>query len=356
MPIRKLSKAEAEANKKKQQILKSAGYNVKVDGSWGPWQEEQYRKVLQKRRILRKDNKTSNANVGVLALPAAAYGASSLLEGLGVTASGTVSLPAITGALIAAPLVGGIYEHVTGNAPQLNVTPQQRQNNAYAADATRVSRPLTISRTRVGNQSRPMGEMYINPAWFRSKILSMASEDTDDSDAAQNPSWEIEDLSAFPPPQDPENEEPKDKKSNKLADKVSNIFRRKKPNNPKQPKNRNLLKKGWNVYKWSWYVPTAIDVVGNVIGAVRNPNTYSPSFPALEGRAVPARGIYNLFGRVYNPQATDSTTVTPPNNPNNPDKLKANQDTTNRYSTLDSIRAAARQASLNYLDSLESNQ
>lgn len=355
MPIRKLSKAEAEANKKKQQVLRAAGYNIKVDGSWGPWQEERYRAVLQKRRILYKNNKASNANVGVLALPAAAYGVPSLLEGLGVTASGTVSLPAVAGALIAAPLAVDIYERVTGKYPQINVTPQQRQNRVYAADATRVRRPLTISRTRVGNQSRPMGEMYINPALFRSKILSMASEDTDNSDAAQNPSWETEDLPAFPPPQDPENEEPKDKKSNKLADKVSNIFRRKKSNNPKQPKKRNLLKKGWSGYKWSWYAPAAVDVVGNIAGLVKNPDTYSPSVKALDYRTRPARAIWNGLGEFYNPQSstTDSTTVTPSNNP---DKLKANQDTTNRYSTLDSIRAAARQASLNYLDSLESNQ
>lgn len=209
MPIRKLSKAEAEANKKKQQILKSAGYNVKVDGSWGPWQEEQYRKVLQKRRILRKDNKTSNANVGVLALPAAAYGASSLLEGLGVTASGTVSLPAIAGALIAAPFAMDIYQHVTGKYPQLNVTPQQRQNNVYAADATRVRRPLTISSTRVGNQSRPMGERYVNPALTRTRSVSMASEAARDSTGTATAP---RDSTGTVPSSAPQGNKPEDKK------------------------------------------------------------------------------------------------------------------------------------------------
>ena len=34
---RKISQAEAEENKKKQQVLRTAGYNIKVDGSWGPW-------------------------------------------------------------------------------------------------------------------------------------------------------------------------------------------------------------------------------------------------------------------------------------------------------------------------------
>lgn len=32
-------------NKRKQTALKLAGYNIKVDGSWGPWQEAQYRKI-----------------------------------------------------------------------------------------------------------------------------------------------------------------------------------------------------------------------------------------------------------------------------------------------------------------------
>ena len=44
---RKISQAEAAENKKKQQVLRTAGYNIKVDGSWGPWQEKQYRKIGQ---------------------------------------------------------------------------------------------------------------------------------------------------------------------------------------------------------------------------------------------------------------------------------------------------------------------
>lgn len=37
-----------EENKKKQEFLRLNGVNVKVDGSWGPWQEEQYRKLTTK--------------------------------------------------------------------------------------------------------------------------------------------------------------------------------------------------------------------------------------------------------------------------------------------------------------------
>ena len=37
-----------ELNKKKQEFLRLNGINVKVDGSWGPWQEEQYKKLTTK--------------------------------------------------------------------------------------------------------------------------------------------------------------------------------------------------------------------------------------------------------------------------------------------------------------------
>ena len=37
-----------EQNKRKQQFLNLNGIKVKIDGSWGPWQEEQYRKLTTK--------------------------------------------------------------------------------------------------------------------------------------------------------------------------------------------------------------------------------------------------------------------------------------------------------------------
>ena len=38
MPIpKRITKEQAKANKKKQLMLRAAGYNVKVDGSWGRW-------------------------------------------------------------------------------------------------------------------------------------------------------------------------------------------------------------------------------------------------------------------------------------------------------------------------------
>ena len=39
-----------EENKRKQQFLKLNGVNVKVDGSWGPWQQQQYDKLITKEK------------------------------------------------------------------------------------------------------------------------------------------------------------------------------------------------------------------------------------------------------------------------------------------------------------------
>ena len=39
-----------EQNKRKQEFLNLNGNKVKVDGSWGPWQEEQYRKLTTKEK------------------------------------------------------------------------------------------------------------------------------------------------------------------------------------------------------------------------------------------------------------------------------------------------------------------
>ena len=49
--FKKLSREQIEINKNKQRLLNSAGYNVKVDGSWGPWQEQQYNKIMSRGRM-----------------------------------------------------------------------------------------------------------------------------------------------------------------------------------------------------------------------------------------------------------------------------------------------------------------
>lgn len=185
---KRITKEQAEANKKKQLMLRAAGYNVKVDGSWGRWQEKQYRKVMASRS---GRTQTNQANAAVLALPAAGYAAAQFLEGIGASLP-SFSLPAISGSTLAAsapialtlagPLYGA-YELATGQHHSISMTPQERQQMTFAPDATRVERPIVVSRTRVGSQSRPVGEMYLNPALTHSGTISMASEATQDSTA-----------------------------------------------------------------------------------------------------------------------------------------------------------------------------
>lgn len=209
------TKEQANENKKKQQVLRTAGYNIKVDGSWGPWQEKQYRKVTSA-----KGGKTSQANVGVMALPVAGYGIAQLLEGLGSMSPPSISLPSISApaAAMAAPvaltLAGpayGLYETITGQHHQANITPQERQAMTYAPDATRVSRPIVVSRTRVGSQSqsRPIGEMYINPALTRTRSVSMASEAARDSTGTATAP---RDSTGTVPSSAPQGNKPEDKK------------------------------------------------------------------------------------------------------------------------------------------------
>ena len=228
MPIRKISQAEAAENKKKQQVLRTAGYNIKVDGSWGPWQEKQYRKVTSAKR-----GKTSQANVGVMALPVAGYGIAQLLEGLGSISLPSISLPSISApaAAMAAPvaltLAGpayGLYETITGQHHQVNITPQERQAMTYAPDATRVSRPIVVSRTRVGSQSqsRPIGEMYINPALTRTRSVSMASEAARDSTGTATAP---RDSTGTVPSSAPQGNKPEDKKPNKIQRRKADLRR-----------------------------------------------------------------------------------------------------------------------------------
>ena len=51
------TRQQIEQNKKKQAFLNANGVKVKIDGSWGPWQQKQYNRIkstnknnFQKRR------------------------------------------------------------------------------------------------------------------------------------------------------------------------------------------------------------------------------------------------------------------------------------------------------------------
>lgn len=202
-------------NKRRQQILRDAGYDIPVDGSWGPWQEEQYRKINQKQNKI-NTGKQSKANVGVLALPAAGIGAAELLSGLGV------SLPAISGSTVATALgpalmlgsiASTIYSGATGKLTHpSNLSEADRQAMVYAPDATRVKVPIPI---RLIEEEATSEEPQSD-----TKSEGQASEEpASKSEAASEPTQ---------PAPNPQDSNPRKGFRDRLADKVADKIRGKK--------------------------------------------------------------------------------------------------------------------------------
>lgn len=308
---KRITKEQAEANKKKQQVLRQAGYNIKVDGSWGPWQEKQYRKVISN-----GGRNPNQANVGVMALPMYGYGATQLLEGLG-----SVSLPSIPSAsalAMAAPvaltLAGpayGAHELLTGKHHKIQSTPQERQAQVYASDATRVSRPIALDFPRQ-IKSGPIGERYINPILSReatrSRHLATAAETANDSVAAVPVDTVRTTAPSVPPPQEPENNEDKDKKGNsnswfKLWEGSGTSSTPKNPNFWRHVRNF-----GVRVPLYTGVAAPVIDVAGNMVSASREPEgqIHKWKWPLTSNRFSLERGAWKLFGDAYS-NPVDST-------------------------------------------------
>lgn len=202
-------------NKRRQQILRDAGYDIPVDGSWGPWQEKQYRRVSEKQN--KKQNKKWNkANAGVLAIPVAGIGAAELLSGLGV------SLPAISGSTVATALgpalmlgsiASTIYSGATGKLTHpSNLSETDRQAMVYAPDATRVKVPIPI---RLIEEEATSEEPQSD-----TKSEGQASEEpASKSEAASEPTQ---------PAPNPQDSNPKKGFRDRLADKIADKIRGKK--------------------------------------------------------------------------------------------------------------------------------
>lgn len=311
---KKLSREQIEINKNKQRALNRAGYNVKVDGSWGPWQEQQYRKVIS--RVNRNPNQ---ANVGVMALPVAGYGAAQLLEGLGSISLPSISVPSASALTMAAPvaltLAGpayGMYERVTGKYPKIaSLTPQERQSQVYAPDATKVSRPIALDFPRKV-KSGPIGERYINPilsrAASRSRQLATGTTKTDSGDNVQE---FLEGLlqaisrntTEAPPSQEPENNE--DKKKDKKGN-SNDWFRLWEGSGTSGTSNnpnfwRHVRNFGIRVPLYTGIAAPAIDIVGNMASASKEPEGQAHQWvwPLTSKRFSLEKGAWKLFGDAY---------------------------------------------------------
>lgn len=240
------------------------------------------------------------------------------------------------------------YRYNTGVAPAV-ATPAR----VISATVQSIPRWLTpqavLGTAAVGaTASTALSRSKVKPI---SRLADLASEATSDSISVTKTSRDSITPASGTTPQD---KQPEDEKSwrDRVADKISNMIRKKKPQEqkPQTPKSQKSLgKKVWNAYKWSWYVPAAVDVVGNVVGATKNLDTYSPSLKALDKRFAPALAVYNWLGNIYNPQLqqNDSTTVTHPDN-----QLEANQDTTIVYPLTEEDKREYKRDSTEYAKKL----
>lgn len=345
---KRITKEQAEAIKKKQRILRQAGYNIKVNGSWGPWQEEQYRKILPREKA--KKIMSKQANVGVMALPVRGYGAAQLLRGLGAAqlleGLGSVSLPSISipsasaltmAAPVALTLAGpayDVYEHITGKHPKIQpLTREERLAQVFAPDATRVSRPIVLDFPRQV-KSAPIGERYINPVLSReatrSRHLATAAEAAKDSVATAPVDTVRTSAPSAPPSQEPENNEDKDKKGNsnswfKLWEGSGTSGTPKHPNFWKHVRNF-----GVRVPLYTGVAAPVIDVAGNMVSASREPEgqVHQWKWPLTSNRFSLERGAWKLFGDAYS-NPVDSTKVEQPQaimqsqQPSNPPQIVA---------------------------------
>ena len=329
---KKLSREQIEINKNKQRVLNRAGYNVKVDGNWGPWQEKQYRKV-----ILRVNRNPNQANVGVMALPVAGYGVAQLLEGLGSVSLPSISVPSVSALAMAAPvaltLAGpayGMYERITGKYPKIApLTPQKRQAQVYAPDATRVSKPIVLDSPRQV-KSGPIGERYVNPilsrAASRSRQLATDTTATASGDSTQAFLEELvqatsRNTTAAPPSQEPENNE--DKKKDKKG-KSNSWFKLWEGSGTSGTSNnpnfwRHVRNFGIRVPLYTGIAAPAIDVAGNMVSASREPEgqTHQWVWPLTSNRFSLEKGTWKLFGDAYS-TPVDSTRR------NNPQVVQSN--------------------------------
>lgn len=323
-----LTKQQIEENKRKQQFLKEHGINVRIDGSWGPWQQQQYNKIVA--------SQPNKANAIALSIPASALAGSAIMEGL--SGAGSITLPAISapaaiGATVAAPLVVGAYETLTGQYPRIEVTPEQRQNNVYASDATAVTRPITVGGYAYAPKERIL-QLDPRSAALLAKGNKQGNKKGNKKGSAPATTASPTITSAPVVPQPPNND-PQDEQENKEeqnTEQQNNQPSTEQPNTeqpPTQPKTKPYWKKFWETsgnfsafkYPNFWrharnigvrvplYTGVAapvLDVAGNMIGASRESDNqkHQWKWPLTSGRFALERGAYKLAGDVYSTQDT----------------------------------------------------
>lgn len=315
------TKQQIEENKRKQQFLKEHGINVRIDGSWGPWQQQQYDKIVA--------SQPNKANAIALSIPASALAGSAIMEGL--SGAGSITLPAINapaavGATVAAPLVVGAYETLTGQYPRIEVTPEQRQNNVYASDATSVTRPITVGGYAYAPKERIL---QLDPRSAALLAKGNKQGNKQGSAPATTASPTVTAAPVVPQPQnDPQDEQEEQNTEQQNNQPQNNQQQPPTEQPPTKPKTKPNWKKFWETsgnssaskypnfwrharnagraYGYSLIASPPLDVVGNAIGASSEPDNQKHKWNWQLSKRVyaPFTGGYKLIGDAYTTQDT----------------------------------------------------
>lgn len=346
---RRISGEEVARNKKKQQILRQAGYNVKVDGNWGEWQDRKYKEVMAKR------TKRNNANVGVLALPAAAALGSTVGSTISAGAVGSALASAAMAAPVALTLLGpafGLAERIRGVA---HAGPRTNRPGVETVNATRVSRPIVVT-TPASNVEQAMLRQLARKKAARTNTKTKTKTAT--QAAPTNPQQDQEENKQQNNNQQQGNGQQEQSNptqgNNQSAtqqdtgwrSKFDRFWNRFKRNNPKPQEvqtkeskrffSKPTLKKALKWYGGSWAVPTVGDIIGNVAYATTHTEPAPAQFPLLRARSkvegTIGKGIstgWNYVGNLYDPHRTTVTDTTTVVTPATTQQNKEVQDTTN---------------------------
>lgn len=295
-----------------------------------------------------EQNKTNQANAGAIAIPLAGYGVSQLLQGLGSSIS--LSAPTISGSSVAATTpvaltlaapAYGLYETITGQHHQIGTTPQQRQNNTYTTDATRVNSSL-----------RRVMPIPIGRKFNLSKVLSLSTNEQPEAsaDAAEQDMSNAQastNASNTPPEQEkPNQEKPEQTPSENKPeqDKMKSSWKHKVANKLNnniilktlwETKNRNFgeLYKLRNAARVGTYIYEGPSILGFGTGALPRYMKYAGE-QFEKGRRAAGNDSTNVS--LSNKQSTTSATA-PSQATNSPDTIKAGtasptqQDTIQNY-------------------------
>lgn len=258
-----------------------------------------------------------------------------------------VQRPQIFERVQVAPGYGTEYTYV--NASKI---PSNTQESNVAAGAIRLARPMIQPIVRSIAATFPalgslFGERTIPSNWilvpgtesiyrvpltngmvnYAKKPLSRAkAQKEQEIEAAMDQAYA--EANATPPNDENKKDEQKNEEQKKPEQQNSED---KKPNWAKRAWN-NLRKpiskvppKVWSTYKWSWYIPAGLDVVGNVAGAITQGSNYSPDLRFLSGRSQIARGIGSVIGKGF--QALGSTYAKDHNQPSDSTQTSNNNST-----------------------------